>query len=326
VMLGHGGQVLSDAVLGDDATAEVVRGVERIVAVGQGRKAEVDSQGLSGWHAGLLMPYAGWSTAVAAGAVVRSTCDPLALHRERLDAGWVTGAELARGVTTVTTTFASPPTTIVIVLDDPAAFGNDVAGRTLLLGLDGAVRARDASGQERPPALLAMENRSVLAYDVVPQRNRPVVVTIASETGWSLVGVMGSAALDATGAIALISSRGLDTSIRPLATKSTDAGDESRLRWVGPTRSQEERRVAKMRSQGPQPFERVAKPPAQKRKQRPARKRKQPSAQKRKQSSAHKTQQKRKRPSKGPTGTARTRAAKGRKTKGGAKAKKGGRR
>ena len=39
--------------------------------------------------------------------------------------------------------------------------------------------------------LLAMENRSVLAYDVVPDGTGPVVVTIASELGWSLVGVHG---------------------------------------------------------------------------------------------------------------------------------------
>ncbi len=46
---------------------------------------------------------------------------------------------------------------------------------------------------------------------------KPVVVTIASEEGWSLVGVMGSSQLDAAGAIALVSARGLDAAVRPFA-------------------------------------------------------------------------------------------------------------
>jgi hypothetical protein len=93
-----------------------------------------------------------------------------------------------------------------------------------------------------------MENRSVLAYDIVPERERPVVVTIASETGWSLVGVMGSAQLDSAGAIALISARGLDAAIRPLAWKSAAAGKPSVLRWLGPTRTPQERDTAKLRA------------------------------------------------------------------------------
>jgi hypothetical protein len=251
VLLGHGGEVMADRVVASDAPLEIPRGTERIVAIGQGRLAVSAAQaGLDGWQAGLQMPYAGWSTAVAPGAVMRSTGDPLQHHRERLDAGWVTGAELVKGIATVTTRFAAPPRTVVIVLDDPAAFGSTVAGRQLFLGLDGAGRARDLAGQERPPVLLSMENRSVLAYDIVPQRDRPVVVTIASETGWSLVGVMGSEALDATGAVAVISARGLDAVLRPFAARSLAAGEESVLQWTGPTRSPDERRVAKLRAAG----------------------------------------------------------------------------
>ena len=248
VILGHGGVRLADSLVAD-AAIDVPRGAERIVAIGRSRAEGSDvNAGLAGWHAGKSMPYAGWSTAVGPGCVVRSTSDPLKLHRERLDAGWVSGAELARGVTTVTTTFAEPPRTVVIVLDDPAAFGETVGARTLLLGLDGAVRARDASGRERPPVLLAMESRSVLAYDIVPERSRPVVVTIASETGWSLVGVMGSTQVDSAGAIALISARGLDAAIKPLASRTAAAGERSVLRWLGPTRTPEERRTAKLRA------------------------------------------------------------------------------
>jgi hypothetical protein len=259
VVLSHGGKVLADRMVGtagadgtaNDTSIEIARGAERIVAVGQ---AQLDGTGLeaglAGWHAGMQMPYAGWSTAVAPGCVVRSAGERLPLHRERLDAGWVSGAELARGVSTVTTTFAQAPRTVVIVLDDPAAFGDVVEARQLLLGLDGASRALDAPGRERPPVLLVMENRSVLAYDIVPDGERPVVVTIASDLGWSLVGVMAATQLDATGAIALISARGLDAAMRPFATASAAASGVSRLEWIGPTRSQTQRQQAKVLASG----------------------------------------------------------------------------
>jgi large repetitive protein len=249
VVLGHGGVLLVDRIVSNLAL-EVPRGSERIILVGQSpEKGANANSGLAGWHAGKVMPYAGWSAAVGPGCVVRSTSDPLKLHRERLDAGWVAGAELARGVTTVVTTFTEAPRTVVIVLDDPAAFGGTVGGRALLLGLDGASRARDSSGREQPPVLLAMESRSVLAYDIVPQGKDPVAVTIASETGWSLVGVMGSAQLDAAGAIAFISARGLDSAIQPFASK-TPASELSLFQWVGPARTTQERMKAKLRAAG----------------------------------------------------------------------------
>jgi hypothetical protein len=251
VVLGHGGHVLADRLLGDqESRIEIMQGAERIVAMGHGDLTDgVSSAGLMGWHAGTQMPYVGWSTAIAPGCVVRSAGEPIPRHRERVEAGWVTGAELARGVSTVTTTFAEPPQTVVIILDDPAAFGNQVGGRQLLLGLDGASRAQDASGVDLPPTLLVTENRSVLAYDIVPDGDQPVVVTIASEQGWSLVGVMGSARLNALGAIALISSRGLDAALRPFAGAPA-AGRESRLKWYGERRTGEERRQARALASG----------------------------------------------------------------------------
>ncbi len=256
VLLGHGGSVIADRLLGaglspaghDDESIEIIQGVERIVAMGQG-DAKSAGSGLMGWHAGTQMPYVGWSTAIGPGCVAHSSGEPLRLHRERVEAGWVTGAELARGVSTVTTTFAKAPTTVVVVLDDPAAFGDEVGARQLLLGLDGANRARDVAGAERPPVLLVMENRSVLAYDVVPEGDKPVVVTIASDLGWSLVGVMASPALNAAGAISLISSRGLDAALRPFG-KASETPGESRLVWRGPTRTTGQRRDASALASG----------------------------------------------------------------------------
>jgi hypothetical protein len=250
VVLAHGGKVTADTIAGGGGTVDIVQGTERIIAIGQGvTDLDVDTA-LAGWHSGMQLPYAGWSTAVGPGCVVRSSGSRLRRHRERLDAGWVGGSELAAGVGTVTTSFSDAPTTVVIVLDDPAAFGNTVDGRQLLLGLDGATRARDARGREKPPVLLTMENRSVLAYDVIPTGDRPVAVTIASEAGWSLVGVMASARLTAAGAIALISARGLDASIRPLAARSLSQTAPSRLVWLGPTRTPAERATAKLRASG----------------------------------------------------------------------------
>jgi hypothetical protein len=261
VLLGIGGRRLADRRVGpeqESRSIELPRGTERIVAIGLGGEvaaARGERAGLAGWHAGLQMPYAGWSTAIGPGCVVQTTGDQLAQHRERLDAGWIGGAEMAHGVTTVTTTFTEGPRTVLIVLDDPAVAGEDIAGRQLLLGLDGGARATDAAGKERAPVLLAMDNRSVLAYDVVPELNadgkfNTVVVTIGSQDGWSLVGVMGSASLNAEGAIALVASRGLDAALLPLAPRGTEAAPASRFVWQGPVRSERERQAARASAAG----------------------------------------------------------------------------
>ena len=257
VLLGIGGLRLADQRVGPheaQGSIELPRGTERIVAIGLGGEATAvrgDRSGLAGWHAGSLLPYAGWGTAVGPGSVVQTTSDQLTHHRERLDAGWISGAELARGVTTVTTTFAEAPRTVLIILDDPAVTGEDIAGRQLLLGLERAARALDAAGNARAPVLLAVDNRSVLAYDVVPARTeQPVVVTIASQEGWSLVGVMASSALNAQGAIALIAARGLDAALVPLAPRGIAAAPPSRLVWQGPVRNDRQRRDARARAAG----------------------------------------------------------------------------
>ena len=121
VLLGDGGVLLADRIAGPGAAADrsrSMRGTERIVAIGQGAAPSAAANrpahahradgvraapmpALAGWHAGAQMPYAGWSTALGPGCVVHASGDRLALHRERLDAGWVSGAELAQGVSTV---------------------------------------------------------------------------------------------------------------------------------------------------------------------------------------------------------------------------------
>ena len=272
VLFDIAGRPLADEQVGPGAPRQritIPRGTAGIVAIGQGlaEAAAVEAPGvastprragLSGWHAGLRMPYVGHGGAVGPGCVVRSTTDGLGRHRERAETGWVSGAELARGVTTVSTRFMTAPRSVVLILDDPAVTGRDIGARQLLLGIDGAHRAADAAGTELPPVLMTMDNRSVLAYEVVPELDaaglpRPVVVSVASEEGWSLVGVMGADALDPQAALNLIAARGLQAALVPLAPRSVTAqggGALSRLDWIGPVRTDAQRRAARARASG----------------------------------------------------------------------------
>jgi hypothetical protein len=227
--LSHGADLLADEIVGDPAgrpELAVPQGTERLVALGLGA-GQTTPSGMDGWHAGALVPYLGWSCALGRGCVLRARGAAISDHPERLDAGWVTGAELARGQSTVSTRFTVAIRTVVIALDDPASLGDAPGGRKLVLALDGAERVRDARGDEAEPVLLTAENRTVLAYAVAPTGG-PVTVTVATEHGWSLVGVLGAADLSAEAAIALISSRGLDAALRPLASGSEGL---SRLVW-----------------------------------------------------------------------------------------------
>ena len=232
VAVANGGDVLADLDLGGEGQEEawtVAPGTERLAVIALGEGAEREF-GLAGWHGAMRMPYVGWSTALGARCTVRSRGEGIARHRERVNAGWLEGAELARGLSTVSTRFSQPVSTVLVVLDDPEALGGDVGGRRLVLGLDNATRATDASGEERPPVVLTAENRSVLAYDVVPsQEGGPVTVTVATEQGWSLAGVLGAVGTTADSAVAAVAARGLDASLRPLVPGS---GGGVRLVWL----------------------------------------------------------------------------------------------
>ena len=233
VALANGGDVIADLDLGGPAAREapwtVPAGTERLAVIALGLGAERES-GLAGWHGAMQMPYVGWSTAIGARCTTRSFGGSIPKHRERAEAGWVAGAELTQGLSTVSTRFALPVTTVLVVLDDPEALGGSVDGRRLALGLDGATRALDASGAERPPIVLSAENRTVLAYDVVPSADgRPVTVTVATELGWSLAGVLGAFGTSAQSALSSIAERGLDASLRPIVPGQ---GGGVRLNWL----------------------------------------------------------------------------------------------
>ncbi|WP_405218427.1 DUF6603 domain-containing protein [Agrococcus sp. Ld7] len=244
VVLEAGGAVQTDRVLAAGESVEIGRGAERIVATGLGAATDAPSPGLLGWHAGSQLPYVGWSAALAPGCLVRTSGETLRRHRERVEAGWVVIAELVKGISTVTTRFSDPVRSVIIILDDPTAFGAPATGgRGLAMGLDGADRATGPDGQEAPPILMTSENRSVLAYDIVPDADHPaVVVTIATELAWSLVGVMGGQG-SAADAVAGLAERGLDAALRPLAPGSSG---RTRLSWSGATRTVGQRRKAQL--------------------------------------------------------------------------------
>ena len=267
VMVSAGGQLLKDrpadatSVDRGRAAAErrlaVPMGTARIAVLCEGaREPDAAAQGLWGWHAGLSMPWLGQGTALAPGAVVQSRGEPLAAHAERLAGGWVQGSELAHGTSSVMTRFQGRPRTVLLVLDDPTAFGDPVPARELMLALQGATRPLGPDRQPRPPVLLAAEGRSVLAYDIVPDADaarrvpEPVSVSVGSDAGWSLVGVMASEVLDARAAAALVAARGLDAALQPLAGSRAAADAQTQLQWRGAVRSLEERLQARAQARG----------------------------------------------------------------------------
>ena len=107
VVLGHGGGPLLDTVAQDDEVEAARRRRTASSSSGSGTPDGSAPVSLDGWHTGMQLPYLGWSTALARGATVQSVGQSIADHRERLDAGWVSGAELATGLSTVITRFTS---------------------------------------------------------------------------------------------------------------------------------------------------------------------------------------------------------------------------
>jgi hypothetical protein len=190
----------------------VPAGVERIAVLATGGNAD---PGLAGWHSGQEVAYAGWSSAVVAGAVVRAEGASVRSTRERFRAGWIHAADLVTGTNVVVTRFTLPFHTLAVLVDDP--LGSDAA-RGLSLAIDGADRAKGADGNPVPPLVVVAGNRSILIYQVVPAATPaplPVTVSIASQDGWHLAGVM--AGDDTPAAIAdRFTRNGRDALVQPL--------------------------------------------------------------------------------------------------------------
>jgi hypothetical protein len=225
VVLRHGGDVLLDETV-DDGEVAVPVGAERLAVAPFGTGAVPASA--AGWHAGMTLPYLGWGTALGVDATVRVEGPPVARRDDRFRAGWVEAAELVAGTASVITRFARPVNVVVVVIDDPVAD----AGRSLLLGLDGARQVVGDDGEPVPPTTVVAGNRAILAYRIESDDvTVPVSVTVASGTGWHVVGVLGAvgAPADVTAALA---SRGLDSM---LGAAVPPGRGEATLQWVPST-------------------------------------------------------------------------------------------
>lgn len=191
VFLRHGGEVMLDGELGDaGGDVAVPLGAERI-ALAVGVAAAQQRPGLSGWHAGSMLPMLGHGSALAAQAVlhVEGRARVVRQRGVQRESGWLRASDLVEGTALVATRFAEPVSLVIVALDDPAG---SAAGRGLSLALEGADRALGAGGEPVAPTVVIRGQRVMLLYAVVAAGKEGVTVSIASEDGWHLVGVMAA--------------------------------------------------------------------------------------------------------------------------------------
>jgi hypothetical protein len=189
VAFSHGGQVLFDGMGSPNGTA-IPMGTERVAVLALDQQP-VTSNGLSGWHAGQELAYVGWWSALASGAVVHAEGARVRRTAQRFRAGWIHSTEFVTGTNIVATRFVSPVQAVAVLIDDPVSSD---AARGLSLTLDGANRLTDASGQPLPPTVVVIANRSALVYPLAPPPSPalgPVTVSVGSQDGWHLAGVIG---------------------------------------------------------------------------------------------------------------------------------------
>ncbi|HEV7574746.1 MAG TPA: DUF6603 domain-containing protein, partial [Caldimonas sp.] len=191
VVLRHGGEAMLDRELGDaGGTFAVPLGAERI-ALAVGVAAERQRPGLSGWHAGSMLPMLGHGSALAAQSVLHVEGRARSVRQRGLqrESGWLRAAALVEGTALVSTRFAAPVTLVIVALDDPAGTS---AGRGLSLALEGAERETGADGVPVAPTVVVRGQRVMLLYPIVAAGQDGVTVSVASEDGWHLVGVMAA--------------------------------------------------------------------------------------------------------------------------------------
>jgi hypothetical protein len=189
VAFSHGGHVLFDGMGSPNGTA-IPMGTERLAVLGLDQQPAT-SNGLSGWHAGQELAYVGWWSALASGAVVHAEGARVRRTAQRFRAGWIHSNEFVTGTNIVATRFVSPVQAVAVLIDDPVSSD---AARGLSLTLDGANRLTDASGRPLPPTVVVIANRSALIYPLAPPPSPalgPVTVSVGSQDGWHLAGVIG---------------------------------------------------------------------------------------------------------------------------------------
>jgi hypothetical protein len=205
-------------------------GTERVAVLALGDPAV--GGGLLGWHSGQEVAYVGWSSALVAGAVVRAEGASVRSTRQRFRAGWMHAADLVEGTNIVVTRFAQPVYTVAIFIDDPVS---SEAARGLSLALEGADRAAGPDGQPVAPTVVVAGNRSVLIYPFKPMQTPaglpgPITVSVASQDGWHVAGVMASTEPAATMADR-VTRNGRDALVQPLVSGH---GASVQLQWAPP--------------------------------------------------------------------------------------------
>jgi hypothetical protein len=233
VALGPGGAVLGDSVI-DAAGGQVTVPVrtERLVVAATGAPQAPNvlgtagqppamAPGLLGWHGGQALPYVGWATMLAAGAVVTVEGGVARRRGRPVAAGFVLASSVVSGDRLVRTRFAAPVATVVVVID--AADTAGAAPEGLVTGIDGATRLDDA------PTLVVAGGRSHLVYAVASQG--PVTVTVGADPRWELAGVLGSGQ-QAADVAALLARLGLDDAVA--APVVAGAEGTVQVAWVPP--------------------------------------------------------------------------------------------
>ena len=228
VVVDRAGDVLADAT-GDELRLSVPRGAHRIAAAGLGvPPASAEPSGLAGWHAATRLRQIADDVCLGPATVVRST-SPLTLRARRPVGAAVVSAHVAvsgRGV--VATRLARATRSVAVVVQATGDIDDTLAG--LALGLDGAERRAGPDGLE-PPRIVVSGSRAHGVFAIEPDADADaVVVTVASDERWELVGVVGSAG-DAAELVAELTERGLDS---VLADETLSPLGASRLRWRPP--------------------------------------------------------------------------------------------
>ena len=209
----HGGAVLADDEVARGAA--VPHETERLVVLALGTRPGA-TRGLMGWHSGQELPFIGWSSLLAPGAIVQAEGAGVRKRRQRFRSGWLRASELVDASAIVHTRFAEAVRTVAIVLDDH--IGTSEA-RELHFSLRHGKREAGRDGNPLPPIVVSVGNRSVLLYavgrDSSTRRGEGLTVSVASQRGVHLAGVFGSA--ERLSAVAELFARsGLDGVIRPL--------------------------------------------------------------------------------------------------------------
>jgi hypothetical protein len=183
------------------------------------------SAGLAGWVSTDRLPFVGAGVTLGRDAVITGLAAPRRGHRNA-EAAHHLVATPASDSPVVRTTL--PPITSVIVVSLDAGSAADLSGLTV--GITGATRPLDGDGNPAPPIVVTAHGRTHLAYDVEPSANQqPVVVSIGTDSDWSLVGVMGG--VTSAAAIAnLLATGGAAGLLAPLLQAPTG---QAQVRWSG---------------------------------------------------------------------------------------------